>query len=115
MTRKQKIREYLENCSDSTLMEIYTGYCNQTDTELTVFDNDEDFYSEIYRNREQELARAIWASGNTYNFTDNYIGITAYANFTTSNDLRFLIDIDTITDYATDNPSFIEPFNSKLK
>jgi len=103
MDLKEKIVDFLSDCSDNDLMGIYNEYCNESGNSGDVYWHD-GFFSDMCIDAD-EAARAVWASGSDYNYQHEFLKITAYGNYETSNDLRYLLDVDfeEIADYIIEN------------
>ncbi len=79
MRTLEQITEALENLSDSELVDVWNGYCQDTnnpDAELHAFDDE---FFEIYFSNPGEAARATFF-GDIENWACKYVTFNGYGN-----------------------------------
>lgn len=81
----ENLIEYLKNNVDllKEMVSEVNGYNGYLD-DYVWYDNDEYFYEDFFSSKD-EVARAVYYGGNSYNYNDNYVRFDAYGNLETTN------------------------------
>lgn len=113
--------EYLKEHTD-TLCDMVCS-CNGYDDsleDLYWWNNDSEFYETMFSDKE-EVARATYYGGNSYNFTDEYVRLNVYGNLESCSEWEYERDLqdnveeilDTWKDlYSDDN---VDTFDNTFK
>ena len=98
----EKIKEYLKDLDDGTLIQHYNTMCQEHDMDRYIFDNDEDFFTEMFG---QDVIKAVQATQyGDYRYSDHYVVFNGYANLDSFNYGSDYIDIDELAEFISDNP-----------
>ena len=98
----EKIKEYLEALDDGTLIQHYNTMCQLYDMDRYIFDNDEDFFNEMFG---QDVIRAVHATQyGDYRYSDSYVVFNGYGNLDSFNYASDYIDTDELAEFIIDNP-----------
>ena len=103
--KPEKIREIIENATESELIGAWNFMCCETSRpDDEVFENDEYFLNEIFGNDVDAAIRATYYGH--YNYPDNYVTFNGYGNLDSFNYLEedtCPIDVDELVDFFIEN------------
>lgn len=103
MINRDKLISFVKDINnlEETRFMIYevNSYDNSLDY-VTYYDNDEDFFDEMYQGSVIEAIRAV-CFGN-YNFVDNYVKIDSYGNLESCNKWELAMNYDTFAEEIVD-------------
>lgn len=103
MINRDKLISFVKDINnlEETRFMIYevNSYDNSLDY-VTYYDNDEDFFDEMYQGSVIEAIRAV-CFGN-YNFVDNYVKIDGYGNLESCNKWELAMYYDTFAEEIVD-------------
>lgn len=90
----EAITEWLENLSDSELIEVHNEYCRKNSYEDEIYSNDEDFFNTFFSN---DVLKAVQATNyGSYKYTDKYVQFNGQGNLNSSNSAEDLVSISDI-------------------
>jgi len=97
----EKIKEYLEALDDTALIHLYNTMCQPYDMDRYIFDNDEDFFDEMFG---QDVIRVVQAvCYGKYEYSDYYVVFNGYGNLDSFNYASDYIDTDELAEFIIDN------------
>ena len=94
------IIEYLDGLDDESLVDIHNQYCNENNTDDTIYYNDEDFFNTMFSNVDEAVRAVCYGE---YNYTDKYVTFNGYANLVSFNYPDDHIDVSEIAQDILDN------------
>ena len=102
----EKIKEYLKDLDDGTLIQHYNTMCQEYDMDRYIFDNDEHFFNEMFG---QDVIKAVQATQyGDYHHTDEYVVFNGYGNLDSFNYASDYIDIGELAEFIIDNPDVFD-------
>lgn len=107
MAKIHKIKEALNNLEPEFKLPLWNIYCSETNQNLEIYDNDENFFETFYSNN--VIGAVQRAVNGEYKFHDDYVRIDNYGNFESFNyeDLDNYIDVDEIAEFLTENEEYL--------
>ena len=98
----EKIKEYLKDLDDGTLIQHYNTMCQEHDMDRCIFVNDANFFNEMFG---QDVIKAVMATQfGDYRYSDTYVVFNGYGNLDSFNYGFDYIDTDELVEFIIDNP-----------
>lgn len=99
---KEAVIEYLENLSDSELVQAHNTYCqNAGYGDNEIFDNDEEFFETHFSKAHDAIRAAFYGE---YEYGHDYVTFNGYANLDSFNNPEGHVDLQEIANDILESP-----------
>ena len=91
---KEDVLEKFDSLDEQEQVSLWGEYCRDYgDYDDEVFYNYDDFFDNMFSSN-MEVARAVFYSGDDYNYSDRFVKFNAYGNLKSAAYLKDLADIE---------------------